>query len=260
MHEEGAIPKTVGIVRGKPLAGLSTTQIDYFARSSDVRKVSLRDLPTVVARGLDGATTVATTMWIAHRAKIPVFATGGIGGVHRGTGPLRSGSFDISADLEALARIPMIVVCAGPKAILDLPATCERLETLGVPIVGYQTDEMPAFYSRNSGLPVDVRCDTPEDVAKLAQARDRLGLTAALLVTVPIPEPAEVPVSAMEPFIDQALNEATQQNLTSAAVTPFLLSRLSTLTGKRSLQANLALLKNNTRIAAKIACSLAKNT
>lgn len=256
VREEGAIPKTVGLVQGQPIAGLSDEQIRYFAQSDTVHKVSLRDLSTVVARGLDGATTVATTMWIAHRAQIPVFATGGIGGVHRGTGPLGTGSFDISADLEALARIPMIVVCAGPKAILDLPATCERLETLGVPLVGYQTDEMPAFYSRTSGLSVDVRCDTPEEVAALAQARTNLGLSSALLVTVPIPEAAAIPASEIEPSIEQALADAKSEGLTSAAVTPFLLSRLSALTGKRSLQANLALLQNNARIAAQIACAL----
>jgi pseudouridine-5'-phosphate glycosidase len=208
-----------------------------------------------MARRQHGATTVAATMWIAHQHEISVFATGGIGGVHRS---LSGGAaFDISTDLEALAQIPMVVVCAGAKAILDLPATREVLETRGVTVVGYGTDEMPAFYSRTSGLPVDVRCDTPGEVAALVAARRSLGLPGATLVTVPVPEPHAIPAEVIEPAIEQALADAEEQRLRSGEVTPFLLTRISTLTGKRSLRANLALLENNARVAAQIAQTLA---
>jgi pseudouridine-5'-phosphate glycosidase len=246
----GAQPRTVGIIGGEPIAGLSPAQIEHLALAEDVRKVSRRDLPVVVARRLDGATTVATTMWIAQRAGISVFATGGIGGVHRGDG------FDISADLQELAQTPVIVVCAGAKAILDLPATLEYLETHGVTIVGFGTDEFPAFYSRTSGLPVDVRCDTPAEVADLWQAQQALNLPGGLLVTVPIAEEDEVPAEKIEPVIAQAVAEAAAKGLRSAEVTPFLLSRIAALTGEASLQANLALLRQNARVAAEIAVAL----
>ncbi|ARA92584.1 pseudouridine-5-phosphate glycosidase [Rhodothermaceae bacterium RA] len=253
--EEGGLPRTVGVLQGRPLAGLMPAQIEHLATHPGVRKLSLRDLPVAVARRQDGATTVAATMWIAHRHGIEVFATGGIGGVHRA---VRGGpSFDVSADLDALARIPMVVVCAGAKAILDLPATREVLETRGVTVVGYGTDEMPAFYSRTSGLPVDVRCDTPEEVAALVRARRDLGLPGATLVTVPIPEEAAIPAGEIAPAIEQALEEADRRGLRSGEVTPFLLQRLSTLTGERSLRANLALLEHNARVAARIAVALA---
>ncbi len=256
VRSEGATPRTIGIVGGRIVVGLSEEQIRHLATAGDVAKVSLRDLPVVLARRRDGATTVAATMWLADRHGIPVFATGGIGGVHRGSGPPGHGSFDVSADLEALAQTPMTVVCAGPKAILDLPATREVLETRGVTVVGYGTDEMPAFYSRRSGLPVDVRCDTPEEVARLVHTRQTLGLPGATLVMVPIPEEAEIPREEIEPAIEEAHAEARRQGLRSAAVTPFLLARLAERTAGRSLQANRALLVHNARIAARIARAL----
>jgi pseudouridine-5'-phosphate glycosidase len=189
-------------------------------------------------------------MWIAARAGIHVFATGGIGGVHRGNG------FDVSADLQELAQTPVIVVCAGAKAILDLPATLEYLETHGVTVIGWQSDEFPAFYSRRSGLPVDVRCDSADDVVALWRAKQELQLPGGLLVTVPIPVEEEIPATEIEPFILQAVAEAEQQGLRSAQVTPYLLSRLVALSGERSLHANLALLKNNAAVAAQIAVAL----
>jgi pseudouridylate synthase len=251
VRAEGAEPRTIGIVQGQWVAGLSHSQLQHFATSSAIRKVSRRDLSIVAARKLDGATTVATTMWIAHRAGIQVFATGGIGGVHRGDGT------DISADLQELAQTPVIVVCAGAKAILNLAATLEYLESYGVTVIGYQTDDFPAFYSRSSGLPVDVRCDTPDEVAAIWQAKQQLGLPGGLLVTVPIPSVDEIAAAEIEPVIVQALAEAEAQGLRSAQVTPFLLERIGRLSGARSLEANIALLKNNARVAAKIALALA---
>jgi len=194
-------------------------------------------------------------MWIAHRAGIEVFATGGIGGVHRG--PQGALSSDVSADLQELAQTPLIVVCAGAKAILDLPATLEYLETHGVTVVGMGTNEFPAFYSRSSGLPVDVRCDSAAEVADIWRAKRALGLPGGLLVTVPIPAEDEIPAQEIEPAIAQAVAEAEQRGLRSAEVTPFLLSRIAELTGERSLRANIALLKNNARAAAQIAVALA---
>jgi pseudouridine-5'-phosphate glycosidase len=247
IRAHGAEPRTIGIIRGELVAGLDAAQLHHLATAQDVRKVSRRDLPIVVARQLDGATTVATTMWIAQRFGIHVFATGGIGGVHRGAGT------DISADLEELAQTPVVVVCAGAKAILDLPATLEYLETNGVTVIGYGTDEFPAFYSRSSGLPVDVRCDTPEEVAALWRAKRQLGLPGGLLVTVPVPAAEEIPAARIEPLIQQAVDEAAAQGIRSAEVTPFLLTRLVQLSGAQSLRANLALLKNNAAVAAQIA-------
>ena len=246
----GATPRTVGIIKGELIAGLSDEQIVHLATAKEVRKVSRRDLPVVVARKLDGATTVATTMWIAQRFGIEVFATGGIGGVHRGDGT------DISADLQELAQTPVIVVCAGAKAILNLPATLEYLETQGVTVIGYQTDNFPAFYSRSSNLPVDVRCDSPAEIAAIWHAKRELGLPGGLLVTNPIPAADEIPASAIEPDILQAVEEAATGGLRSAEVTPFLLSRLAELTGEKSIRANVALLLNNARLAGKIAVAL----
>ena len=246
----GAEPRTVGIIGGKAVVGLSESQILHLAQADDVKKVSWRDLPVVTTRRQDGATTVAATLWLAHRHGISVMATGGIGGVHRGDGT------DVSTDLHALATVPMAVVCSGAKAILDLPATREVLETHGVTVVGYGTDEMPAFYSRSSGLPVDARCDTPEDVAALVLARRDLALPGAVLVTVPVPEAVALPPEAVEPALTQALSEAESLALRSAEVTPFLLKRLSDLTGERALRANIALLENNAFVAAQIARAL----
>ncbi|MEM6335253.1 MAG: pseudouridine-5'-phosphate glycosidase [Bacteroidota bacterium] len=247
VREAGATPKTVGVIGGRLIAGLDEDQIRRLATSTEVRKVSRRDLPVVVARQLDGSTTVASTMWIAFKHGIDVFATGGIGGVHRG------GGYDVSADLMELAQTAMIVVCAGAKAILDLPATLEVLETHGVTVIGYQTDEFPAFYSRSSGLAVDVRCDTPQEVAELMLTRQNLGLSGGVLVCVPPPKAVEIPRSKIEPAIQQALADASAQGLRSAEVTPFLLRRVSELTGARSQRTNLALLENNARVAAEIA-------
>ena len=252
VRTSGAEPRTVGVIGGRPVAGLTADEIRHLATASDVRKVSLRDLPVVVAQKLDGATTVAATMWIAHRAGIGVFATGGIGGVHRAASGATS-SFDISADLDALARVPITVVCAGAKAILDLPATREVLETHGVTTIGYGTNEMPAFYSRTSGLPVDVRCDTAADVAEIIRARRRLGLPGATLVVVPVPAEAALSRETIEPAIEQGLDEAEALRLRSGEVTPFLLRRIQEITGGAALQTNLALLENNARVAAQIA-------
>ena len=255
VRRAGAEPRTVGIIGGELVAGLNAAQIEHLATAAGVRKVSRRDLPIVVARKLDGATTVATTMWIAHRFGVQVFATGGIGGVHRTTDG--STGVDISADLQELAQTPVIVVCAGAKAILDLPATLEYLETFGVTVVGFGTDEFPAFYSRSSGLPVDVRCDDAAEVAAIWRAKQALGLPGGLLVTVPVPPAEEIPAAEIEPIIAQAVGEAEARGLRSAEVTPFLLSRIAELSGARSLRANLALLKNNARVAAEIAVALA---
>lgn len=250
----GAEPRTVAILRGELVAGLSHAQLHHLATAAGVRKVSRRDLPIVIARRQDGATTVATTMWVAHHFGIQVFATGGIGGVHRGADG--ESSSDISADLQELAQTPVIVVCAGAKAILDLPRTLEYLETHGVTVIGWGTDEFPAFYSRSSGLPVDVRCDSAQEVVAIWHAKQKLGLPGGLLVTVPVPAAEEIPAAEIEPVILQAVAEAGQGGLRSAEVTPFLLSRIAELSGARSLRANLALLKNNARVAAEIAVAL----
>ena len=251
VRSHGAEPHTVAVLGGELRAGLSEAELLHLATATGVRKVSRRDLPIVVARQLDGATTVATTMWVAQRFGIEVFATGGIGGVHRGKGD------DISADLQELAQTPVIVVCAGAKAILDLPSTLEYLETQGVTVVGYGTDEFPAFYSRTSGLAVDVRCDTAAEVAAIWRAKQSLGLPGGLLVTVPVPADMEIPAAEIEPAIAQAVAEAEAHGLRSAEVTPFLLTRIAQLTGERSLRTNLALLHNNAAVAASIAVALA---
>lgn len=247
----GATPATIAILGGRLHIGLEPAELDRLAQVREVRKCSRRDLAIAVARGEDGATTVAGTMVLAHRAGVPVFATGGIGGVHRGH------PFDISADIEELGRTPVTVVCAGAKAILDLPLTLEALETRGVPVVGYGTAEFPAFYSRSSGLPVDVRCDAPQEVAALMQARAALQLPAGILVTVPVPPEHELPVAEAERAITQALQEADARGITGKQVTPYLLARVSELTGDRSREANVALLRHNARVAAQVAVAYA---
>jgi pseudouridine-5'-phosphate glycosidase len=261
----GAVPATIGILAGRIVAGLDRAQIEHLATAHDVVKVSIRDLPVVVARRLDGATTVATTAWAAHHAGIQVFATGGIGGVHRAVVSMPGGErgaggallpADISADLPTLAQTPLLIVCAGAKAILDLPATLEWLETHGVTVIGYGTDRFPAFYNRDSGLPVDVRADTPAEVAALFGAQRALDLPAGMLVTVPVPPDAELPTGEMESAIAQALQEADAQEVRGRSLTPFLLARISQLTGEASLRANLALLEHNARVAAEIAVAL----
>jgi pseudouridine-5'-phosphate glycosidase len=250
IREEGAHPATIAILDGEPWAGLSGEQLARLAADRAARKVSLRDLPITLAQGSSGGTTVAATMALAHRAGIGVFATGGIGGVHRGHPE------DVSADLLALASTPLVTVCAGAKAILDLPRTLEVLETHGVPVIGYGSDEFPAFYSRHSGLGVDTRVETPREIAQIAQARSRLELPAALLVCVPVPEADELAAEEAEAAIAQAVEEAEKAGVSGKALTPFLLARMVELTDGRARHANEALLVNNARVAARIAQAL----
>ncbi len=251
VREEGALPVTIAVLEGEARVGLSDEEMVLLASDRAARKVSLRDLPLVLAQRASGGTTVAATMHLAHRAGIRVFATGGIGGIHRGHPE------DVSADLPALASIPIVVVCAGAKSILDLPRTLEYLETHGVPVIGYGTDEFPAFYSRHSGLGVDAWVETPEQAARMARARAELGLAAALLVCVPVPASDELPAGEAEAAIARAVEEAEAADVSGKALTPFLLSRLVELTGGRARRANEALLLNNGRVAARIARALA---
>ena len=250
VRAEGATPATVAVLTGELHVGLDQAQRERIANDNDVKKLSTRDIAIAVARGWNGATTVAATMWIAYRAGIKVFATGGIGGVHRGS--LR----DISADLPELARTPMIVVCSGAKIVLDLPATREWLETHGVTVVGYGCDELPAFYSRSSGLPVDVRCDSPDEVARIFKIQRELKIESALLVTVPVPLDAEVESSRLQRVLDGAIADAERERIAGRDLTPFLLSRMSQLSEGATLRANVALLENNARVAAQIAMAL----
>lgn len=260
VREAGAIPATVGIIAGRPRVGLSDPEIERLAIGAQKEvqisntqspiKVSLRDLGRAAVERLDGGTTVAATAFLARRAGLRVFATGGIGGVHRGQ------PFDISADLPTLATTPLLVVSAGAKSLLDLPLTLEWLETHGVPVVGYQTDEFPAFYSRRSGLRLEARVDTPAAAAALAQAHWALGLTSAVLLAVPVPPADELPADEMETAITAAVAEAEQAGITGKDLTPFILARVSALTDQRSLTANLALLSQNARVAAEIAVEM----
>jgi pseudouridine-5'-phosphate glycosidase len=250
VSEQGATPATIAVLAGKLCAGLNQQQLEQVANRDDIHKLSTRDLAIAVARNWHGATTVAATMWIAHRAGIRVFATGGIGGVHRGSLP------DVSADLPELARTPMIVVCSGAKIVLDLPATREWLETYGVTVVGYGCDELPAFYSRRSALPIDVRCDSPEEVTKLFRTQRELGIESALLVTVPVPAAAEVPPEILNRILGESLRDAEDSHITGRELTPFLLARMSERSEGATLRANIALLENNARVAAQIASEL----
>lgn len=250
VRNAGAIPATIAILRGQITVGLDDEQIEYLATATNVRKCSRRDLGIAVARRLDGATTVAGSMIIAAMAGIDVFATGGIGGVHRGH------PFDVSADLEELGRTPVAVVCAGIKSLLDLPLTLEQLETRGVPVIGYGTDELPAFYSRQSGLRIDARADTPEEIAAIIRARRSLGLAGGELITVPVPIEDELPRAEAEAAIAQATRLADEANLSGPLVTPFILAKIAEITHGRSKQANIALLLNNARVAARIALAL----
>jgi pseudouridine-5'-phosphate glycosidase len=247
VRAEGATPATIAILDGKFCVGLSAAQLEHIANSGNVKKISCRDLPIAVARGWDGATTVASTIWIASRARLGVFATGGIGGVHRGDLP------DISADLPELARTRLVVVCSGAKIVLDLPATREWLETYGVTVAGYGCDELPAFYTRKSGLPVDVRVDTPQEASAIARAQIELGKDGALLVCVPVPAASEVPPDVLQETLEAALAEAGREGINGRELTPFLLARMSERSGGATLRANIALLENNARIAAQIA-------
>ena len=245
--ETGATPATIAIINGKLTVGLSDDQVNLLANSSDVRKISTRDISVAAARGWNGATTVAATSWIAHRAGIKVFATGGIGGVHRGSLP------DVSADLPELARTPIVVVCSGAKIVLDLPATREWLETHAVTVVGYQCDELPAFYSRKSNLSVDVRVESPQEVAKIYRAQRDLGIQSALLLVVPVPARFEVPAEELQIVLTTALEDADWKGIAGPALTPFLLTQMAERSGGATLRANIALLENNARVAAEIA-------
>jgi pseudouridylate synthase len=247
----GAIPATIAILGGRLCVGLNDNQLRRIAETHDIKKVSTRDLPIALARRWDGATTVATTIWIAHRAGIQVLATGGIGGVHRGS------STDVSADLPELARTPMVVVCSGAKIVLDLPATREWLETYGITVVGYQCDELPAFYSQKSGLSVDATVNSGKAVAELVEAQRALGIETALLVTVPVPAASEVPSELLNRVLDDAVKEAEKSRIGGRELTPFLLSRMAAQSGGKTLQANIALLENNARVGAEVASALA---
>jgi len=250
VREGGAVPATVAVLTGEQRVGLERSDLEFLAYNPEIRKLSVRDLAIAMARHWNGATTVASTIWIAHRAGIKVFATGGIGGVHRGSLP------DVSADLTELARTPMIVVCSGAKIVLDLPATREWLETNSITVAGYECDEMPAFYSRESGLPIDVRCDSREEVVEIYRAQNELGLNSALLVTVPVPREAEVQAKLLNRALAESLDQAEREKIGGRDLTPFLLAQMSARSDGATLRANIALLENNARIAAQIACAL----
>ena len=255
LRDNGAVPATIAILGGRLKAGLSKEEITYLGKAGrKVAKVSRRDLPVICARGADGATTVTTTMMIAHMAGIQVFATGGIGGVHRGA----ETTMDISADLEELAHTPVMVVCAGAKSILDLGLTLEYLETHGVPVIGYGTEELPAFYTRKSGFKVDYRIDTPAELAKAFYVKQDMGLGGGMLVTNPIPEEYSMDHEVINKAIDEAVAEANRLGIHGKETTPFLLARVAELTGGDSLESNIQLVLNNARVAAKTAVALCK--
>ena len=252
-RECGAEPATVAIIGGRLCAGLTPDQIDYLGRmGTKVAKASRRDIPVLCARGADGATTVAATMIVAALAGIRVFATGGIGGVHRGA----EKTMDISADLQELAHTPVAVVCAGAKAILDLKLTLEYLETMGVPVLGYGTNELPCFYTAHSGLKVDWRMDTPEEIAAAIRAQRDLGFPGGMLITNPIPEEDAMPKDVIDAAIEQALREAEEQGVHGKEITPFLLAKVCEITGGDSLKSNIRLVLNNVRLASRIAAKL----
>ena len=255
IRDEGATPATIAALGGRMKAGLSDEELEYLGKTGQkVTKASRRDLPVLIAKGMDGATTVTTTMMIAYRAGIKVFATGGIGGVHRGA----ETTMDISADLEELAHTPVMVICAGAKSILDLGLTLEYLETKGVPVLGYGTSELPAFYTRKSGFNVDYRIDTPEELAAIFRAQRDLGIEGGMLVTNPVPEQYSMDPDVINKAIDQAVAEANAQGIHGKATTPFLLARIKDLTGGDSLDSNIQLVLNNARLAAKVAIALSK--
>ena len=255
IRDNGAVPATIAIIGGRLKAGLTPAEIEYFGKKGpEIAKASRRDLPVLVARGQDGACTVTTTMMIAHMAGIGVFATGGIGGVHRGA----ETTMDISADLEELGQTPVMVICAGAKSILDLGLTLEYLETKGVPVIGYGTDELPAFYTRTSGFGVDYRLDTPAELAAAFHAQRAMGLKGGMLVTNPIPEEYSMDPAVINKAIDQAIAECQAQGVHGKATTPFLLARVKDLTGGDSLDSNIQLVFNNARLAARTAAELVK--
>ena len=255
IRSNGATPATIAVIGGRLKAGLSREEIEYLGKTGrGVAKASRRDLPALVARKADGATTVATTMIIAHMAGIKIFATGGIGGVHRGA----EVTMDISADLEELAQTPVMVVCAGAKSILDLGLTLEYLETKGVPVIGYGTEELPAFYTRKSGFGVDYRVDSPEELAAIFAAQRELGYRGGMLVANPIPEEYAMDKAVIDAAIERALDEAREQHIHGKETTPFLLARVVELTGGESLESNIKLVLNNARVAALTAAELSR--
>ncbi len=252
VRSHGAIPATIAVLDGEVHVGLQCNQLERLASAKNIIKISVRDFGPAIVQRQSGGTTVAATSWVANRLGIRVFATGGIGGVHR------QAPFDISTDLTQLSITPIIVVCAGAKAILDLPATLEKLETLGVPVVGFQTEHFPAFYSTSSGLKTSSRADSIDEIVAIANAHWNLGLRSAVLVTVPPPEEVALPPEIVEAAIQEALAESQGQDVVGQAVTPFLLRRVSELTQGASLEANLALLLNNARLAAQVAYRMAR--
>ncbi|MBR4700910.1 MAG: pseudouridine-5'-phosphate glycosidase [Oscillospiraceae bacterium] len=255
IRENGAVPATIAILGGRLKAGLTPEEIEYLGKTGQaVTKASRRDLPVIVAKGMDGATTVTTTMMIAHMAGIQIFATGGIGGVHRGA----ETTMDISADLEELANTPVMVVCAGAKSILDLGLTLEYLETHGVPVLGYGTKELPAFYTRRSGFSVDYEIDSPEELAKVFKVQRDLGLKGGILVTNPIPEQYAMDYDVINKAIDEAIAESRKEGIKGKATTPYLLAKVKDLTGGDSLESNIQLVFNNAALAAKTACAFCR--
>ncbi|MCA1624744.1 MAG: pseudouridine-5'-phosphate glycosidase [Acidobacteria bacterium] len=254
VRENGATPATIAVFNGKFCIGLNKTQIEQLTTDKNIRKISRRDLPIAVAKKLNCATTVATTSFIAHRAGIKVFATGGIGGVHRGF------STDVSADLPELAQTPIVVVCSGAKIVLDLPATREWLETNGVCILGFRCDEMPAFYSRKSGLFVDERIETASEAAEIARVRNELNLQSAIVLTVPVPEEFEIEAEELKKILRESLKFADEKKITGTETTPFLLSQMAEKSAGKTLSANIALLENNAIIAAQIAVAMSESS
>ncbi len=255
IRDNGAVPATIAILGGRLKAGLTPEEIEYLGKAGQkVAKASRRDLPILVAKGADGATTVTTTMMIAHMAGIQIFATGGIGGVHRGA----ETTMDISADLEELANTPVMVVCAGAKSILDLGLTLEYLETHGVPVIGYGTKELPAFYTRRSGFPVDYELDTPEELAKAFRVQRELGLKGGILVTNPIPEEYAMDFDVINSAIDEAIADSVRDGIKGKATTPYLLAKVKELTCGDSLDSNIQLVYNNAKVAARTAVALSR--
>jgi len=250
----GVVPATIAVIGGKIKVGLKRSELEFMATSRDILKASRRDLAVIVAKGLNGASTVATTMMVAEMAGIKVFATGGIGGVHRGA----EKTFDISADLQELARTPVVVVCSGAKSILDLPLTKEYLETMGVPVIGFRSEELPAFYCRESGLKVDYVVDNEVEAAKIIRAMQDLGLEGGMIIANPVPEQYALSMEYMNEMIKEAVRAAEKEGIKGKRLTPYLLNKIKELTGGKSLQVNIELVKNNARVAAKISHELVK--
>jgi len=248
----GVVPATIAVIKGKIKVGLTRGELEFMATSKDILKTSRWDLAVIAAKGLNGATTVAATMMVAERAGIKVFATGGIGGVHRGA----EKTFDISADLQELARTPVVVVCSGAKAILDLPLTLEYLETMGVPIIGFRTDEFPAFYCRESGLKVDYVVNDEKEATRIIRAMQNLELGGGMIIANPVPEEYALSMEYMNEMIEEAVRVAEKEGIKGKKLSPYLLNKIKELTGGKSLKANIELVKNNARVAAKIAKEL----